>query len=80
MIYGLTEIARATGWDRRTLSVWVARGKMPPPTQRLASGPIWDAAVIDPWIKSHLAPDRATREVRTNGEDPAQRHGPKTAP
>ncbi len=51
MLYGLAELAKATGIDRRVLSVWYGRGKLPPPTQALKSGPVWDAQAIEPWIK-----------------------------
>lgn len=53
-LYGLKEIAAATGVRAATLSAWQARGNngMPPPDQRLGAGPVWFAATIEPWIAS----------------------------
>ena len=49
--YGLTEIARASGIDRRLLALWLQRGKLPEPDARLAMGPVWTAQRIEPWIR-----------------------------
>jgi len=40
-LYGLAEAADMLGWDKRKLSVYVARGAFPEPAKRLASGPLW---------------------------------------
>lgn len=37
----VTEVARWLGWDRRKVSTYIRRGKLPTPLLRLAVGPIW---------------------------------------
>lgn len=52
-LYGLTEIARATGLPPNLVTVWHHRGRLPEPTARLAMGPVWEEADIWPWIAGH---------------------------
>jgi hypothetical protein len=35
------------GWSKQQLSVYISRGKLPPPIQVLASGPIWTREQIE---------------------------------
>lgn len=51
-LYGLAEVAKTAGIDKRVLAVWRQRGKLPEPTAELASGPVWSARVIEPWIEA----------------------------
>lgn len=50
--YGISEIAVAIAADRQLVTAWRRRGShaMPEPDAELASGPIWLAATIEPWI------------------------------
>jgi predicted site-specific integrase-resolvase len=50
-LYGIAEIARALGVSRGLVAQWHKRGKLPEPTARLASGPVWTAKTIEPWIR-----------------------------
>jgi predicted DNA-binding transcriptional regulator AlpA len=62
-LYGLTEIAAATGIDRRVLAMWLHRGKLPEPDARLAMGPAWTARRIEPWIEAHMHHRTTRRDV-----------------
>lgn len=50
-LYGVREIAEATGIPASVLYVWKNRGKLPPPDAVLAMGPVWTARTIEPWIR-----------------------------
>ena len=58
-LYGVAEIAAALGVARTNISTWVSRGQMPPPDERLASGPVWYAATIEGWIAKRIASSEA---------------------
>lgn len=58
-LYGLTEIAQAVGAKPRTVSMWLARGKLPEPTARLAMGPVWTAQAIEGWIDEQVNHDES---------------------
>ena len=64
-LWGLAEIADALGQSRNTVRQWYRRGRLPPERQRLAMGPVWDDAVITPWMRTYFA-NAAGRDVRTN--------------
>jgi hypothetical protein len=51
-VYGIAEIADALGVGRQLVAAWRRRGShgMPEPDAELASGPIWMAGSIEPWI------------------------------
>jgi hypothetical protein len=49
-LYGIAEIARAIRRSRYLVAQWHRRGKLPPPTEVLAMGPVWTAEDIEPWI------------------------------
>ncbi|MBB5896106.1 hypothetical protein ACFFS4_24660 [Kutzneria kofuensis] len=51
--YGIAEIADALGLARQLVTVWRKRRShgMPEPDAELASGPIWQAATVEPWIE-----------------------------
>lgn len=69
--YGIAEIADALGVDRQLVTVWrrrLSRG-LPPPDDELASGPLWVAATIEPWIAATRA--RLARERTGAGPEPA---------
>jgi hypothetical protein len=55
--YGIAEIAEALGIDRQLVTVWRRRSShgMPFPDEELASGPLWIADTIEPWIMARLA-------------------------
>ena len=57
-LYGLGEIAAAIGERPGTVSAWQSRGTnaMPPPDQRLSSGPVWFGATIEPWMAARAQP------------------------
>ncbi|MBE3589870.1 MAG: hypothetical protein IMW98_03470 [Firmicutes bacterium] len=55
-LVGVREAAGILGWDRRKVSVYVARGKLPPPVARLRSGPVWDRQVIEAFARGEVAP------------------------
>jgi hypothetical protein len=50
--YGIAEIAEALGVDRQLVTVWRRRSShgIPTPDDELASGPLWLAPTIEPWI------------------------------
>src|SRR5438067_1569327 len=45
-VYGVAEIAQAVGISRDLAAQWHRRGKLPPPTDRLATGPVWTRDAI----------------------------------
>jgi hypothetical protein len=53
-LYGITEIAEATGEDRRKVAVWYGRGKLPKEDFKPAAGPLWLPSTIQPWIEAHV--------------------------
>lgn len=54
-LYGIAEIADATGQRRQTVAQWYARGKLPEPTARLAMGPVWTGRDLASWLRSRRA-------------------------
>jgi predicted DNA-binding transcriptional regulator AlpA len=52
-LYGVAELAAATGQRRATVSQWARRGRLPEPTARLAMGPVWAGPEIEGWIAAH---------------------------
>lgn len=50
--YGIAEIADSLGLGRPLVTAWRKRRShgMPEPDAELASGPIWRAATVEPWI------------------------------
>lgn len=50
-LYGISEIAEVLGQRRETVSQWRKRGKLPAATHVLATGPVWEAQDIEPWIR-----------------------------
>lgn len=67
-LYGLSEIADATGDKLNTVSQWYKRGKLPEPDQLLKMGPVWSADTIRPWIRQQKkAREAARRLARTTG-------------
>ena len=51
--YGIAEIADGLGLSRQLVAVWRRRRShgMPDPDAELASGPIWRAETVEPWIE-----------------------------
>lgn len=49
-VYGVAEVAAAIGKTPGLVAQWHRRRKLPPPDDHLASGPVWHAATIEPWI------------------------------
>lgn len=49
-IYGISEIANELGLERKTVSQWRSRGKLPPADDVLSMGPVWLSETIEPWI------------------------------
>ena len=49
-IYGITELAEIIDARPRTVAMWVQRGKLPEPTERLAMGPVWTGQAIERWL------------------------------
>ncbi|HEU0242236.1 MAG TPA: hypothetical protein VFR11_23690 [Micromonosporaceae bacterium] len=60
--YGIAEIADSLGVGRQLVAVWRRRRShgMPEPDAELASGPVWLANTIEPWM--HALPVRPTGE------------------
>lgn len=63
--YGIAEIADAVGVDRQLVTVWRRRSShgLPAPDEELASGPLWAAETVEPWIqvtRSRLETEAAT--------------------
>ena len=60
--YGIAEIADALGVGRQLVAVWRRRRShgMPEPDAELASGPVWLADTIEPWM--HALPVRPAGE------------------
>lgn len=55
-LVGVREAAGILGWDRRKVSVYAARGKLPPPVARLRSGPVWDRQAIEAFARGEAPP------------------------
>lgn len=53
-LYGLAEFAEKLGWDRRKLSTYIARGKMPEPYEQLASGPVWTEEQVMSFMQGEI--------------------------
>lgn len=69
--YGIAEIAEALGVDRQLVTVWrrrLSRG-LPPPDDELASGPLWLAETVEPWIVETRA--RLERQQPQSGRERA---------
>lgn len=49
-IYGLSELAEASGVPLNTLKARRLRGKLPEPTARLRCGDVWAGPEIERWI------------------------------
>ena len=56
-MFGIAELAAATGRPRGTIAQWYRRGKLPDPTARLAMGPVWTGPDIEDWITAHRIPN-----------------------
>lgn len=57
-LYGIAEIAGATGRSASIISVWVSRGKLPEPYQELVRGKVWAGPEIEAWIQENRAGHR----------------------
>ena len=51
-LLGTHEVAGLLGWDKRKVSVYMSRGKLPEPIARLKSGPVWNKANIVEFIQT----------------------------
>ena len=51
-LYGIHELAKAAGVKPRTLAAYLARGKCPTPTARLAAGPVWTHEDVAAWLQT----------------------------
>jgi hypothetical protein len=56
--YGLAEIAAALYIKRKKVAKWYRKGRLPKPTDVLATGPIWSAEAIDAFLNPPLKPIR----------------------
>jgi hypothetical protein len=53
-LLGTYEVARLAGVTAQAISNWmVRRPDFPAPLAQLASGPVWDGAVMRPWLREH---------------------------
>lgn len=52
-LVGVKEAAEILGWDKGKVSVYLARGILPEPIQRLASGPVWTREQIEAYKEKH---------------------------
>lgn len=70
-LVGVREVAGILGWDRRKVSVYAARGKLPPPVARLRSGPVWERRVIEAFARGETIPvaDDNRAEVEAKREE-----------
>jgi len=61
-LLGIAEIAVAIGHGtrRQTVALWHWRQKLPPPTARLAAGPVWEEEAV----REFIAQAQATAEKR----------------
>lgn len=60
-VYGVAEIAVARGVTRQLVAQWHKRGKLPEPDEQLASGPVWLAGTIEPWLRRTSPTRKADR-------------------
>lgn len=51
LFLGTSEVAEILGWDRRKVSVYYGRGKLPKPVALLKSGPVWAKEDIEQFKK-----------------------------
>ncbi|WP_131739427.1 hypothetical protein [Actinomadura roseirufa] len=65
-LYGIAEIADALGLTRQAVTVWRKRRSwgMPEADVELASGPVWQAHTIEPWLRTQ----RSRLSQETGGE------------
>lgn len=66
-LYGVTELAAATGQRRDTISQWYRRGKTPKPAARLAMGPVWMGDDVAAWIEAHRKSGSEDQQVDGTG-------------
>lgn len=50
-LMGVKEVGEALNISAALVSTWLARGKLPAPVARLASGPVWTKRQIEPLIR-----------------------------
>src|SRR5262245_9710523 len=64
--YGIAEVADRLSVDRRLVAAWRHRGThaMPLPDAELASGPVWFASTIEPWMAEWPAAEHADPAAR----------------
>lgn len=55
-VYGLAEVAGIIGVKRKKVRRWIDKGRVPAPTDLLATGPVWLAETIEPWLRKYLTP------------------------
>lgn len=54
-LLGLAELAARLGMPPATVRQWSRRGKLPPPDQQLAMGPVWTEATIERWERARAS-------------------------
>lgn len=54
-LIGQKEFAEILGWDRRRVSTYYWRGKLPEPIKKLASGPVWTRQQAEEYKRLHDA-------------------------
>jgi hypothetical protein len=52
-LLGTTEVGLLIGWDRRKVSVYLERGKLPKPATHVGKRPFWTKNQILQWLSLH---------------------------
>jgi hypothetical protein len=59
-LVGVKEASEILGWDKRKVSVYLGRGKLPEPIARLAAGPVWYRRDIEAFARGDAVDGKST--------------------
>lgn len=62
-LLGVKEVGETLGWDRRKVSVYLQRKKLPEPVARLAAGPVWRRRDIEAFARGEALANVNARGV-----------------
>ncbi|HHW09732.1 MAG TPA: helix-turn-helix transcriptional regulator [Firmicutes bacterium] len=68
-LVGVKEAGEILGWDRRKISVYYSRGKLPAPVAHLAAGPIWHRQDIEAFARRGRGAAVATQQSKNKAPE-----------